>query len=41
MNTLIYTDWEYHPFYGRYSRIVYKQINKDTFEMVGREYKDL
>ena len=37
----VYSNWEYHPIYGIYSRIVYKKTDKDSFAMVGREYKSL
>ena len=38
--TKIYGDWEYHPIYGIYSRIVYKK-NDDMLIMIGRQYKEL
>lgn len=36
-----YGDWEYHPAYGVYTRIVYKKVANDSFIMLGREYKSL
>lgn len=29
--------WEYHPVYGSYSRLVYRQMN-DGLHIIGREY---
>lgn len=37
----VYSNWEYHPIYGVYTRIVYKKVNKDLLAMIGREYKVL
>ena len=37
----VYGNWEYHPIYGVYSRIVYKKADKDSLVMVGREYKSI
>lgn len=38
----VYGNWEYHPIYGVYTRIVYKKkADKDSFVMVGREYKSI
>lgn len=38
----IYGEWEYHPIYGSYSRIVYKKAKEEkSFVMIGREYKTL
>ena len=34
-------NWEYHPIYGIYSRIIYEKKSDDTIAMVGREYMDL
>jgi hypothetical protein len=35
---MLYGVWEWHPLYGSYSRIIYKQIRKDTYIIYGREY---
>lgn len=40
-NKTIQTNWEYHPVYGLYSRLIYQEISKDTYRCIGREYKDL
>ena len=37
----VYGDWEYHPIYGVYTRIVYKKTDKDSLIMFAREYKAL
>ena len=37
----IYDNWEYHPVYGVYTRIVYKRTDKNSLVMVCREYKSL
>ena len=37
----VYGNWGYHPIYGVYTRIVYKKADKDSFVMVGREYKSI
>jgi hypothetical protein len=36
----MYSDWEYHPVYGCYSRIIFI-ATKDGWEITGREYKHL
>lgn len=38
---LIYDNWEYHPIYGTYTRIVYKKVGKDSLIMFGRQYKSM
>lgn len=37
----IYGNWEYHPIYGVYTRIVYKKVEGGSYVMAGREYKSL
>lgn len=37
----VYGNWEYHPMYGIYTRIVYKKMEKDSLAIIGREYKSL
>jgi len=37
---MYYSNWEYHPLYGCYSRFVFKET-KDGYKMVEREYRYL
>ena len=37
----VYSEWEYHPIYGVYTRIVYEMAKEDTLVMIGREYRSL
>lgn len=40
MSEVIYTNWEFHPKHGNYSRLVFTLVKKDTYTMT-REYKTL
>jgi len=35
---MYYAEWEYHPAYGCYSRLIFKET-KDGFVLIGRKYK--
>lgn len=36
---VLYSNWEYHPIHGQFSRIVYKVVKNDNLVMLGRQYK--
>ena len=38
---LLCFEWEYHPMYGCFSRLVFRRGNKDMLTFVRREYRQI